>query len=117
MKHIMRLKEQPFYNILKGKKIIELRLYDEKRQKLRIGDEIEFHLLSDTPAVILTKITNLHIFNSFAELYQALPVQKFGYTVEEAKNASPEDMNLYYSPDEQKQYGVVGIEFIVTQFP
>ena len=40
--HNMSVKEK-YYNLLKsGKKTIELRLFDEKRQKIKIGDIIEF---------------------------------------------------------------------------
>ena len=40
--HTMNVKTK-YYNLLKsGKKIIELRLFDEKRQKIKIGDEILF---------------------------------------------------------------------------
>lgn len=41
MKHQMKLKLQPFNMIRSSQKTFELRLYDEKRQKLQIGDEIE----------------------------------------------------------------------------
>ena len=43
MKHEMRLHDTPFKMIQAGTKTIELRLYDEKRQQIQVGDEIEFH--------------------------------------------------------------------------
>lgn len=42
MKHGMKLQKQSFENIVNGKKIIESRLFDEKRQLINIGDQIEF---------------------------------------------------------------------------
>ena len=36
MKHEMNLNRKPFESIKNGSKTIELRLYDEKRQKLNI---------------------------------------------------------------------------------
>jgi ASC-1-like (ASCH) protein len=42
MEHILKLKPKYFNYINKGTKIIELRLYDEKRQKISIGDTIIF---------------------------------------------------------------------------
>lgn len=42
MKHCMKLNDNPFAAIEKGEKTIELRLYDEKRKKINVGDEIEF---------------------------------------------------------------------------
>ena len=47
MQHTMRLNKEPFEMIKSGMKTIELRLYDEKRKLLRIGDEIEFILATD----------------------------------------------------------------------
>ena len=47
MLHQMKLKRSPFEKIKDGSKTIELRLYDEKRQKVKIGDFIEFTCLDD----------------------------------------------------------------------
>ena len=45
MRHQTKLFSEPFYRIKEKKKIIEVRLFDEKRQKISIGDEIEFSYL------------------------------------------------------------------------
>ena len=42
MRYYMKLKSHPFYMIRSGQKTFELRLFDEKRQKLQVNDEIEF---------------------------------------------------------------------------
>ena len=42
MKHNMRLNHDPFVLIEKGSKTIELRLNDEKRSKIKVGDTIVF---------------------------------------------------------------------------
>ena len=42
MRHQMRLKDAPFQMIWDGEKTIELRLLDEKRKLVNIGDIIEF---------------------------------------------------------------------------
>lgn len=42
MLHRMKLQSEPFAKIKNGKKILEIRLFDDKRQKLHLGDEIEF---------------------------------------------------------------------------
>jgi len=38
MKHEMKLYPEPFQMIADGRKTIELRLYDEKRKKIKAGD-------------------------------------------------------------------------------
>ena len=42
MIHEMNLHEDPFLLINAGYKTIEMRLYDEKRKKINVGDIIEF---------------------------------------------------------------------------
>ena len=62
-------------------------------------------------------MTALHVFDSFEALYAALPLESCGYTKEEVTSgqALPSDMEAYYSKEEQKQYGVVGIEIKVEE--
>ena len=56
------------------------------------------------------RVTALHLFESFSALYRALPLDKCGYTEENIATASPRDMDIYYSREEQAQFGVVAIE-------
>ena len=42
MLHEMTLFPKPYASIASGQKTIELRLYDEKRQSIQIGDHIRF---------------------------------------------------------------------------
>ena len=44
MEHTMQLNPVPFAMIKSGQKTIELCLYDEKRQKIAIGDTIHVDL-------------------------------------------------------------------------
>ncbi|MCC9941817.1 RNA-binding protein, partial [Streptococcus agalactiae] len=46
-----------------GQKIIELRLYDERRQTITIGDYIVFYLLNDKRKKLTTEVVCLHIFD------------------------------------------------------
>ena len=53
---------------------------------------------------------NIFVFDSFDELYSALPLTECGYSESEVQDASPNDMLAYYSKEEQQQYGVCGIK-------
>lgn len=110
MKHTMKLHHAPFYSIQSGEKTIELRLCDEKRSLLAVGDEIEFVHVTDADLILNCRVVALHKFPSFAELYESLPLLKCGYTEQNISTASPNDMDLYYSKAEQEKYGVLGIE-------
>ena len=109
MTHTMRLAPEPFDMIRRGEKKIELRLYDEKRRKVRIGDTIIFVNTENTSDTLETRVTDLYIFDSFEELYSKLPLTECGYTLSDIGTASPKDMNVYYSEEQQRKYGVVGI--------
>lgn len=108
MVHHMKLKPAPFYQMRKGAKTIELRLYDPKRQRIKVGDQIEFSNTQDKTEKFRVQVNALHLFASFSELYRTLPPKACGYTDE--TKADPSDMNQYYSLEEQQTYGVVGIE-------
>lgn len=107
--HKMKLDPIPFEMIKSGEKTIELRLYDEKRRLVKAGDKIVFTNTA-TGEVLQTDVVQLHVFDTFKELYAALPLEKCGYTSDDIAKADASDMARYYSLQKQKQYGVVGIE-------
>ena len=107
--HRMKLHAAPFEEIKSGEKTIELRLLDEKRRQIKVGDRIVFTNTATGETMDAT-VAKLHCFDSFEALYQSLPLLKCGYTAEDVAEASPTDMEQYYSAQKQKQYGVVGIE-------
>ncbi len=109
MTHNMKLNPSPFELIKSGKKTIELRLYDEKRRLLKVGDRIIF-TKTDSHDTLEVTVTKLHIFDNFKELYEALPLDKCGYTEANITTAHYSDMNAYYSESEQEKWGVVGVE-------
>ena len=107
MKYEMKLNNDPYKKIEKGTKTIEMRLNDEKRQLLKIGDLIEF-TNRETLEKLLVEIKNLYHYPSFEELYKNHDQVTLGYEKDEIAN--PNDMGQYYSQDEQEKYGVLGIE-------
>ena len=109
MTHSMQLKPSPFEMIRDGSKTIELRLFDEKRQKIQIGDTILFKN-TESQEVLSVKVLELSVFDSFETLYRRLQLTDCGYTKEDVDTASPDDMNAYYSKELQQKYGVIGIK-------
>ena len=110
MIYYMKLNESPFSLIASGKKTIEMRLFDERRKQISVGDTLVFKNVSDESKTLSCKVKKLHIFESFEELYASLPLEKCGYLPEEIPFASSRDMEIYYPIEKQKSYGVVGIE-------
>lgn len=107
------IKSLAVQNDSKRRKTIELRLNDEKRRLINVGDEITFINTEDNRKTLKTEIVNIYKYKSFKELYADLPLLKCGYTKEDISNAKPEDMIEYYSEEQQKKYGVLGIEIKV----
>ncbi len=113
MEFTMKLHTSPFAMIASGEKTIELRLYDEKRRQISVGDTIRFSDKNDASKTLLTKVKELFVFDSFDELYKLLPLTECGYTADSVRTASPEDMREYYTPEQEKKYGVLGIRIEV----
>lgn len=107
MKHKMKLNNEPFECIKNGTKTIELRLNDEKRKLLTVGDYIEF-TNRVTNEKLLVEVIDLFKYNSFEELYKHFNKIEMGYSINE--EANPKDMENYYSKEEQEKYGVLGIK-------
>ena len=110
----MKLNPEPFAKIKCGLKKYELRLFDEKRQGIGVGDEIEF-VRTDGQDSLTVRVVGVHIFDSFEALYAALPTGDLGYYEDEIASASPLDMSKYYSAFEQQKYGVVAIKIRLVE--
>lgn len=107
VKHEMHLQSEPFEMIKVGTKTIEMRLYDEKRRKISIGDTIEFTNEKNGEKII-AKVINLYLFNSFKDLYERFDKKSIGYKDNEVANYK--DMSQYYSEEAINKDGVIGIE-------
>lgn len=104
----MKLMTKYFDYIKNGSKKIELRLNDEKRKNIKIGDEIIFEELADNPRYLKAKVIDLYYENSFNDLIEKYNIELFA-----DKYATKEELikilNDIYSKEEQEKYGIVGI--------
>ena len=105
--HKMKLEREPFEKIIRGQKIIESRLYDEKRRQINIGDHIEFISIRNPSKKILTKVKALYRYGSFKDLFSDLPSDYFGSI---SKTELIREIKTFYSEDEERKYGVIGIK-------
>lgn len=112
--HEMTLAPIPFEKIRNHEKDIEMRLYDEKRQLIKVGDRIRFSNRV-TDERLLADVISLNVFDSFEELYANFPKERLGYKPNEI--ADPEDMGQYYSFGLRSMYQVVGIEIKLVHAP
>ncbi len=108
MIHNFKLAAEPFNAIKSGKKTIESRLYDEKRQKIQLGDVVVFTNRVDAGQVIRTKVIGLLRYATFKDLFLHNNPSKFGG---QDVGWLKKQVSQFYSLEEQKQNGVLGIEF------
>ena len=105
--HTMNVKTK-YYNLLKsGEKTIELRLFDEKRQKIKVGDEIIFSDSSNSNDNFKATVLKLHHAENFNALCQIIKPEQAGFSSKEELISVLEE---FYTPSAQKKFGVVGIE-------
>ena len=102
----MNLQERYFDYIQTGTKRIELRLYDDKRRRIKLGDEIEF-AKSDT-AKLKAQVIGLLLYNSFEELFEDLPMELLADKTM-TKSELLGVLGEFYTKEQQQKYGVVGI--------
>lgn len=105
MTHKMNLQDKYFDFIKNGTKRIELRLNDEKRQQIKIGDSIEF---SNEKYKFTTKVIGLLKYQDFKTLFN-----DFGIEILAERTMTKEELlgilSEFYTPEKQEKFGVLGI--------
>ncbi|MBO5313416.1 MAG: ASCH domain-containing protein [Clostridia bacterium] len=107
MIHKMKLNSEPFSAMLQGRKTVEMRLNDEKRQLIKERDFIEFYN-RDTGEGLIARVVKVTVFKDFHQLYASYDKTALGYLPDE--DARAEDMSQYYDDEEIEKYGVMAIE-------
>ncbi|MFZ2049071.1 MAG: ASCH domain-containing protein [Minisyncoccia bacterium] len=103
----MHLNAEPFGRISNRTQSVEVRINDEKRKALRIGDEIEFELRGNPERRFVAKVVELLHFKTFKELYESKPVGDFGG---ESVERLLESIYKIYTTEEEEKFGVVGVK-------
>ena len=104
--HRMNLFHGPFLAISEGRKNIEMRLNDEKRRLLHIGDLVVFSD-KETSKEAMAEVNELSIYKDFHELYLHYAKADIGY--QQNETANPEDMLRYYSEEDIAKWGALAI--------
>lgn len=112
MIHSFHLSVQAFNQTADGKKTIESRLYDKKRQSIQLGNKITFINIEDNKQTITVQVIGLLRYSSFRELFVQNEPRKFGG--KDAKQLE-DQINQFYTIEDQLKCGVIGIEFKLIQ--
>lgn len=97
--------------MISGKKNIEVRLLNEKSEKIQKGDEIIFTVL-DGDKRLIVEVTNKYTFDSVDDLWKNKDVvlsSAINYTKDEFINA----LNEIYGEEKVANSKLIGIEFII----
>ena len=102
----MNLQPKYFDFIKDGTKRIELRLFDEKRQQIQLGDIIEFAKSEDDK--FKAEVIGLLRYNSFNDLFEDFDISILA-DKSMAKQELLDVLSEFYTPKKQAEYGVLGI--------
>ena len=100
--HILKLHPEPFAAIASGHKTIESRLYDEKRRKIQLGDQIVFIDIASPEQTVTATVVGLLRYATFHDLFSHNDPRKFG---SESVEWLEEQIDEFYSPEDQCLYG------------
>ena len=115
MIHTMKLFKQPFDRIKSGKKVIEVRLNDEKRSKVNTGDIIIFRLFDNPNEKVEVDVIGLSKFRGFRDLYSRFSCHMFGHPEGITLGDQIRDIREVYSEERENQYGVLGIHICLKK--
>jgi len=108
MKHEMKLQPKYYNYILNGTKRIEIRLYDEKRQGINLGDTLVFYKEPELSESFEAKVVGLLRYNNFDDMFK-----DFDISILADKSMTKEELigvlEQFYTKNKQEQYGVLGI--------
>lgn len=105
MKYVMNSNYISFNKMKNGERSVEVRLFDKKRQQLKIGDIIEFVNI-ETKEKLLTQLKGIAIFENFSDMVDYLTPQLLGYPNKEELILRFERL---YPVDMVARFNIVGL--------
>jgi len=108
MVHEMKLNEKAFLNIKNGIKKFELRLFDDRRKNIDIGDTITFHNLNNLDNTISVEVLALLRYPSFKDFFEDIDYRNCG-----TANSLEEKLkrvHTFYTPEQEIQNGILAIK-------
>ena len=109
--HKMKLKEPYFTQVSNGIKTIEGRINDEKRQKIKVGDTIEF-TSEETGKIVYKSVSSLKSFNKDKTFSDVITEYNYNLLIPDAENVE-EAIKVYTDipsyVDNASKYGILFI--------
>ena len=108
MIHEMKLNNKAFNNIKSGIKKFELRLYDDRRKNINLGDTIIFHNLNNLNDTISVTVLALLRYPSFADFFKDIDYRLCG-----TANSLEEKLkriHTFYTLEQEQENGILAIK-------
>jgi len=105
----MGLNSDQFELVFMETKTIEIRLNDEKRRRLHVGDSIYFYNVADETQQLVRRVKSLRQFTTFADLYSQYSPESVGSAPGDDVDQRVADTYTIYTPEQEKQWGVLAI--------
>lgn len=105
MVHDLKLYGENFDSMKADKKVREYRLYDEKRQQIKIGDTIRFIKLPDKDEVLFATVVNIEVFNNWYDCYAKYFDEDFKGSYHSIQEVVDDTYQGYYTKEESEKYG------------
>lgn len=111
--HKMSLQTKPFMQIRDGEKRVEMRLLDEKRKKVRVGDSIVFTHTENESETVCARVVGLHAYQRFNDMLWDFPESALG--IPKGTENLDEEMSLYYPEEDVRKCGALAIRICVER--
>ena len=105
--HEMKLQPKFFFFFKYGTKRIELRLYDEKRRNIELGDKIVFRKEPELKEVVEATVVGLLRYKSFKELFEDFDMSLLA-DKSMTKRELLEGLEEFYTVEKQEEFEVLG---------
>lgn len=112
MIHRIGVHQDDFQAIKVGEKKVEVRLNDYNKQKIKVGDTIQFVNFPQEDERVHVQVIRLKRYATFTELYQDIPLDYFTDEESEVKELVHEAYDIY-PPELEEQWGVLAIYYKV----
>ena len=114
MEMVVHLDSDVFDIVKNGKKDVEVRVNDEKRRKLKVGDVLVFLKRPNDDEEVRGVVTKLVLFSNFSDVVGSYDMERI-YLKGTSKKEYLQLMSRFYQEEEVQKWGVVAIEFQLTR--
>lgn len=97
--------------MISGNKTIEVRLLNEKSERIQKGDEIIFSVL-DSNKTLIVEVTNKNIYDSVDDLWENKNIV-LSSAIDYTKDEFIKVLNEIYGEEKVSNSKLIGIEFII----